>query len=319
MREERSRRIEAALFRGGSLTVENTVYRRAVEGLFGLLLDADLAGGDLTTAALEFESTRGLAVIVAREFGVVAGLAELVLVFESRGLRAKPEKSDGDLVEPGDRLLSVEGAHSDLLALERVGLNLLQRLSGIASASRRLDSCLRRYGSSARVVGTRKTPWGLLDKRALHLGGCGTHRLGLGDSILVKNNHLARFSHREDEAVPLAIERAWKHRSQSGFLEVEVRSEAAARRAAETFCRLLEAEGASYPCLLLLDNLNAAQAGAVVALLRSEGLWDATLLEASGGITESNLRAFSASGVDAISVGALTHSARALDFGQTLS
>jgi len=168
-------------------------------------------------------------------------------------------------------------------------------------------------------VGTRKTLWGLLDKRALHLGSGGTHRLGLGDAILIKNNHLALLADSEEEAAPIAIERAWKLRNEAAFIEVEVRSEAAARAAANAFRRMQEDAGEEFPCLLMLDNMSPDEIRAIVGILQRERLWESTLIEASGGISEANLEAYASCGADAISIGALTHSARALDLCQRIS
>ena len=163
----------------------------------------------------------------------MAGLAELAFLLQSHGIVVAFEKKDGDAVRPGDMLLRAEGDEIQLLALERVGLNLIQRMSGIATASRCLQERASRQCPATRIVGTRKTPWGLLDKRALHLGNGGTHRLGLGDAIVIKNNHLALLAPREEDAAPIAIERAWEFRKDSAFIEVEVRGEAAARAAAQ--------------------------------------------------------------------------------------
>jgi nicotinate-nucleotide pyrophosphorylase (carboxylating) len=169
------------------------------------------------------------------------------------------------------------------------------------------------------VVATRKTLWGLLDKRAVHLGGGGTHRIGLGDAILIKNNHLALLASREEEAAPLGIARAWNFRKDAAFIEVEVRGEAAALAAAETFRRVQEEASERYPCLLMLDNMMPKEIHSILDGLRKKDLWDYILTEASGGISEQNVEAYADSGVDAISMGALTHSARALDLCQRIS
>jgi nicotinate-nucleotide pyrophosphorylase (carboxylating) len=163
------------------------------------------------------------------------------------------------------------------------------------------------------VVATRKTPWGLLDKRAVHLGGGGTHRLNLGDAILIKNNHLALLASREEDAVVPAIERAWSLRQQATFIEIEVRSAEAAVGAARAFRRVREGDAESCPCLLLLDNMSPEQVRGTLDVLRSEGLLDEVLVEASGAIDESNLDEYASCGADALSLGALTHSPRALD------
>jgi len=315
----REQRTEKALFRGASLTLDNAEYRDAVRTFTEALLRADLAPRDLTVAALGTSGGRAEAVILARGGGVVAGLAELAFLLRAQGVVATLEKCDGDAIRPGDSLLRAEGEEMQLLALERVGLNLIQRMSGIATAIRCLQERAKRECPTTRIVGTRKTPWGLLDKRALHLGNGGTHRLGLGDAMVVKNNHLALLAAREEEAAPIAIEKAWAFRKDSAFIEVEVRGEAAARAAAETFRRLQENAAEEYPCLLMLDNMTPDQIGAILDMLRCENLWDHVLIEASGGISESNVEAYAARGVDAISIGALTHSARALDICQRIS
>jgi nicotinate-nucleotide pyrophosphorylase (carboxylating) len=315
----REQRARQAFFRGANLTPENSAYRHAVTALTDALLQDDLAAGDLTAAAIELPPTRVSAAVIARESGTAAGLQEFALLYRRHGVDVVLEKRDGDAIRGGETVLLAQGEQTKLLALERVGLNLLQRMSGIATASNRLQERVRQSGSAAQIVGTRKTPWGLLDKRALHWGGVGTHRLNLGDAILVKNNHLALLAGREEEAAPLAIERAWKRRSQSAFIEVEVRSEAATRAAAQAFRRLLEKTGEEYPCVVMLDNMTPVGIAAVLDRLRREDLLDFALVEASGGISEANVVEYAATGVDAISIGALTHSARALDLSQKIS
>jgi len=130
---------------------------------------------------------------------------------------------------------------------------------------------------------------------------------------------LALLGCREEEAAPLAIEKAWEFRAESAFIEVEVRGENAARTSAKAFRRLQEAASERYPCLLMLDNMRPDQIETILEMLRGENLWDQTLIEASGGISEANLEAYADCGVDAISIGALTHSARAIDICQRIS
>jgi nicotinate-nucleotide pyrophosphorylase (carboxylating) len=315
----RERRVQQAFFRGDCLTLDNPAYRQAVVALTEALLQGDLASADLTATAIELEPAGVSAAIIAREPGIIAGLEEFALLSRAHGVDVVLEKRDGDAIRPGDTALLAQGEPMKLLALERVGLNLLQRMSGIASASHCAQERVRQGGSDARIIGTRKTPWGLLDKRALHLGGTGTHRLNLGDAILIKNNHLALLADREEEAASLAIERAWKLRRKAAFIEVEVRGEHAARAAAAAFRRLQEEAAEEYPCVLMLDNMSPAQAGDAIEMLRRDNLLDYTLVEASGGITEANAMEYAASGADAISIGALTHSARALDLCQRIS
>lgn len=315
----REERVAQAFFRGATLTLDNPAYEAAVRQLLEPLLEQDLAGGDLTASALKLTGKRASASVLAREDGVIGGLAEFAMLYETNGLAVTLEKADGDVIQTGQIVLRTEGYQANLLALERTGLNLLQRMSGIATAARRLQNRVLHAGSTTRIVGTRKTPWGLLDKRALHLAGAGTHRLGLGDAILIKNNHLALIADSEEEAAPKAIERAWALRDKAAFIEVEVRSEAAARAAADTFRRLQESSREGYSCVLMLDNMPPGRIASVIKALQADGLWDAVLVEASGGISESNITEYAACGADVISIGSLTHSARALDLSQRIS
>jgi nicotinate-nucleotide pyrophosphorylase (carboxylating) len=320
--EERQRRLERALFRGGNLTLENPAYLRVLRSLLDAALVPDLAPCDLTVAALGIKNRRATAQVLAREPGVAAGLEEYAYLLRQRGVKITLKKEDGDFFQTGDVLLHAEGGENKLLSLERVSLNLLQRMCGIATATQRLQERARRQSSATRIVGTRKTPWGLLDKRAIHLGGGGTHRLGLGDGIVVKNNHLALLARSEELAAPLAVQKAWKSRRRAAFIEVEVRSEEAALAAARAFKRLrAEAPAAAreYPCLVMLDNLMPDDVRQIIAAMRRENLWEGTLVEASGGISETNMELYAAAEVDAISLGALTHSVRALDLSQRIA
>ena len=315
----REQRIEEALFRGASLTLQNLAYAEEVQSIVDALLRVDTKPKDLTVEALEIKSKTVTASVLAREDGVAAGFDEFAFVVEGYGISVGFEKKDGEAFRSGDVLLRLEGDQNRLLSLERVGLNLLQRMCGIATGAKRLRELVVSRCATTRVVGTRKTVWGLLDKRALHLGEVGTHRLGLGDAILVKNNHLALIARREDSAAPLAIARAWNLRKEAAFIEVEVRGEGAALSAAETFRTLQKESGERYPCLLLLDNMAPREIGAILDSLRRARLWDYVLVEASGGINGENIAGYADTGVDAISIGSLTHSVRALDLCQRIS
>jgi nicotinate-nucleotide pyrophosphorylase (carboxylating) len=317
----RQERLKRAFFRGDCLHLGNHEYLRSVRALLNELLGSDVGLGDLTATFLQLSDQHASAKILAKESGVVAGVAEFCWLLMRDDLEVRVRKNDGETINAGDVVIEIEGRRGDLLAHERVGLNLLQRLSGIASATRRFQELLHRHNPEAHVVATRKTPWGLLDKRAVHLGGGGTHRLGLWDAILVKNNHLALLANREEDAVRVAVERAWPARQSAAFIEVEVRSQPGAMAAAQAFRRVQEssqeADG-DCPCLLLLDNMAPARIAAIIADLRAQNLFNHILTEASGNISESNLEEYAASGVDAVSMGALTHSARALDLCERL-
>ncbi len=318
-RAPRREQLRRAFFRGDSLRVENPIYLNSVRTLLDELLSSDVGSGDITVAALRPSDQETTAKILAKEPGVIAGVSELCWLLRRDGLKVAVHKQDGEAIESGDAILEIQGPRSKLLAYERTGLNLLQRMSGIASATWNLQELVHQRNPDAHVIGTRKTPWGLLDKRALHLGGGGTHRLGLWDAILIKNNHLALLASREAEAARMAIERAWPARDSAVFIEVEVRSRESALAAAEAFRRVRESdESGDCPCCLLLDNMPPAKIAEVIADLRARDLHDHVLTEASGNISEANIEEYAACGVDAISMGALTHSAHALDICQRL-
>ncbi len=315
----RRHQLQQALFRGDALTLNNPAYLRWVQVFTEELAQTDRGSGDLTVEALAVDRTApGEACVLAAAPGVVAGLDEVRWFYTAHGLRARTLTVDGAIVRPAEELLRVEGARDALLGVERVGLNLLQRMSGIATATRRLQEQVRRYSPGTAVVATRKTPWGLLDKRAVALGGGGTHRLGLWDALLIKTNHLEPLSASEEQAIPLALERVWPSRGRAAFVEVEVTGLGGALAAARTFRRLQQADGDSPPCLVMLDNMGPDEVARVVQALGDEGLAETVLVEASGQISEATVKAYAAARVDAISLGSLTHSARALDLRQKL-
>lgn len=283
------------------------------------LARADVGHADLTVEALLSEKAgRGEARVLAVVPGVVAGLQEIRWFYTQRGLRVETKKADGEAIKPGDEILLVEGDQRTLLSVERVGLNLLQRMSGIATATLHLQGRAHRQSPGTFVVATRKTPWGLLDKRAVHLGGGGTHRLGLWDAILIKTNHLKLLGASEEAAIPLALKRAWTVRRGAAFLEVEATGINGALAAARVFRELQQAQADAPPCLIMLDNVAPEEIARVIKALQDHGLYDEALIEASGQISEATIEAYAATKVDAISIGAITHSAQALDLRQRL-
>ncbi len=257
----------------------------------------DRAYDDPTTAALVPASQWGKGVLLAKAEGVVAGLplAEAVFLALDPSLQFHAMVDDGAWVSPGQRLAVVEGPLSPILRAERTALNYLQRLSGIATLTARFVERLK--GSGVVLRDTRKTTPGLrtLEKYAVRVGGGKNHRLHLADGILIKDNHLQALRARGlgiADAVRLCRE-AYPHLP----LQVEVTSLEEAQAALEAGAQAL-----------LLDNMPLEEMRQVVALARGRAM-----LEASGGITLDNVREVAATGVDYISVGALTHSAPALD------
>jgi nicotinate-nucleotide pyrophosphorylase (carboxylating) len=315
----RQAQVRQAFFRGERLHMRDDEYRAAVVALLDPLLHSDASRGDLTATALGLSEGQASGKVLAKEAGVAAGVEELEWLLTRAGLSVNLLKQDGAAIEHGDVLAEIEGRRGDLLSHERTALNLLQRMSGIATMAQCLQERVQRRNAHTFLVATRKTPWGLLDKRAVYLGGGGTHRLGLSDAILIKNNHLALLASREEDAVVTAVERAWAGRQSAAFVEVEVRSAESAVAAARAFQRVRAGDTASCPCLLLLDNMSAEQARGTLDVLRSERLRDEVLVEISGAISESSLDEYASCGADALSMGALTHSSRALDLSLRIS
>lgn len=265
--------------------------------LVGLALAEDLGeAGDVTSLALIPEASRSRAVIVARQVCVLSGIATAAEVFRrvDPGLSFTAFHAEGDVLPVDARLLEVEGSTRSILAAERTALNFLGRLCGIATQARRYADAVQ--GTGVLVLDTRKTTpgWRLLEKAAVKHGGCANHRIGLFDAVLVKDNHLAALG--DLSLLPPVIARL---RSDHPGLPVEIEADTL-----EQVRRLLGMEGID---ILLLDNMSPETMGKAVAL-RDE-LAPSVQLEASGGVSLDSLSAIAATGVDRISVGALTHSA----------
>jgi len=266
----------------------------------GALLE-DLPGGDLTSEITVDESARARAVAVARGPLVACGGFVFGRVFErvDPWSRVTANVGEGARVQPGDSLWTLEGKARALLAAERVALNLVQRMSGIATLARAYVDALPE-GSSAIIADTRKTTPGLriLERYAVRTGGARNHRNDLSSAILIKDNHIAAAG-----SIERAIERARERAPHTSRIEVEVQS-------LDEFERALEAG----PDIIMLDNFDVASMKEAVR--RAKGR---AILEASGGVTLDKVAEIAATGVDVISVGALTHSARAADIALDLA
>ena len=256
-----------------------------------LALEEDIGSGDVTSRACIPEAQMASGRFLARETLVVAGLDLLAEIYPARGGVEKliVAKRDGDRCAEGEVLATVRGRARTLLECERVALNFLQRLSGVATAARRFADAVE--GTRCRVLDTRKTTPGLrrLEKLAAAAGGVVNHRMGLFDAVLIKNNHIAAAG-----GVPKAMERA---RASGLPIEIEVRTR-------EELVEALDA-GAGH---LLLDNITPEEAARWVKEIAGRAK-----VELSGGITLENVRAYAETGADFVSSGAITHSARAME------
>ncbi|MBC8001819.1 MAG: carboxylating nicotinate-nucleotide diphosphorylase [Opitutaceae bacterium] len=261
-------------------------------------LAEDVGSGDVTTLATVPESARSSAVMVAREPLVVAGLAWAEESFRqlSPQVRIEATAQDGQNVPAGRVLLRIEGPSRAVLTAERVALNFVQRLSGVASLTARFVEAVR--GTKAQILDTRKTTpgWRIFEKYAVACGGGTNHRIGLFDLVLIKDNHLAALKDAKPNAIAAAVQRA---RAAYPQLKVEVE--------ADTFDQARQAADAGAD-IILLDNMTTEQLREAVRIVGGR-----SRLEASGGVNLNTVRAIAETGVDFISVGAITHSARAVD------
>ncbi len=269
--------------------------RVRVERVVRWALEEDVGRADVTSSVVRDEEAG--AVIVAKEAGVVSGTLPARTAFELLDCDVEVLVRDGEEVEEGEEVLRIEGRAVDVLAAERVALNFLMHLSGIATATREVVERVRRVNPDVTVAATRKVHpiTGFLEKKAVADGGGDPHRLGLDDAVLIKDNHLALVGSVEE-----AVRRAREEVGFTKLVGVEVESPEEAEEAARA--------GADH---VLLDNMPPERVREAVKRVRR--IDDEIILEASGGITPENAPEYARTGVDVISLGWLTHSAPALD------
>ena len=262
-------------------------------------LEEDIGSGDITTNAIVGPEMKTTGIIHAKDTGVLAGndVAQRVFELLEPGIAYEKKLEDGAPLEPGSIIAEVRGSARAVLTGERLALNLLQHMSGVATRTSRLAAIAKPYG--AVLVDTRKTTPGLrlLDKYAVKVGGGKNHRLGLYDAMLIKDNHIEVAG-----GIKEALARAHAYAGHMTKIEIEVESLDGVKEALEG--------GAD---VIMLDNMKPELMKQAVALIDHRAV-----VEASGGIDESTLAAAAASGVDVISVGALTHSVKALDISMDI-
>ena len=270
--------------------------RRAVRAA----LAEDLGGGDVTTLATVPATAKSVALMRAREPLTVAGIQFAELAFRELApkIQIKKLSRDGQHAKAGDTLLKISGSSRAILSAERVALNFVQRLSGVATATAQFADLVR--GTKARILDTRKTTpgWRRFEKYAVACGGGKNHRIGLFDMVLIKDNHLVALQNEKPNAIAAAVARA---RQKFPKLKVEVE--------ADTLEQVAQAADAGAD-IILLDNMPPTQLHQTVKIIRGRAQ-----TEASGGVNLKTVRAIARTGVDFISVGAITHSARAVDIG----
>ncbi|NJE77265.1 carboxylating nicotinate-nucleotide diphosphorylase [Thermococcus sp. ES12] len=258
-------------------------------------IEEDAPFGDVTSEAVIPEELNAKAVIIAKGEGIIAGVEEAKALFEHFGVKVDVKKRDGEEVRKGDTILELEGNARAILLVERTALNVMGRMSGIATEVKKLVDRVKAVNPKVRVAGTRKTLLKPIDKKAILIGGGEPHRFSLSDAVLIKDNHLA--------LVPLeeAIRRA-KAFSAYKVVEVEVETLEDALKAAKA--------GAD---VVMLDNMKPEEIAEVLEALKREGLRERVKIEVSGGITPENIAEYAGLDIDVISLGYLTHSVKNFD------
>ena len=278
--------------------------QRMLTDLASRFLDEDIGFGDITTMAVVPAQAQGHGRLLAKAPLVLAGLEVAQAVFQTADHRTslQSEVTDGDWLEAGTVFADLEGPAQALLTAERVALNLLQRLSGVATLTRRYVEAIQH--TPARVIDTRKTTPGLrlLEKYAVRVGGGHNHRFGLADGVLIKDNHIAMVG-----SIGKAVEQVRNQVSHLQKIEVEV----------DRLDQIPEALKAGAEAILL-DNMTPEETREAVQMVREAPDGERVLLETSGGVTLETVRAYAEAGVDLISSGALTHSAPAVDISLDL-
>ncbi|MFA5561780.1 MAG: carboxylating nicotinate-nucleotide diphosphorylase [Eubacteriales bacterium] len=276
------------------------LYEDSIDRLLQTALSEDIGTADITTEAVIEPDARAQGRYIAKEAGVVCGLPVLIRVYRALDPAVSVQClcRDGSTVQRGEVIATVSGPARTLLLGERVGLNLLQHLSGVATATARAVAQVA--GTHTKIIDTRKTTPGLrlLEKYAVRVGGGANHRFSLSDGILIKDNHIVAAG-----GITAAVTRARAHAPHTLKIEVET----------ETLSQVEEALSAGAD-IIMLDNMTLGQMAEAIALIRGRAL-----TEASGNMGERDLSDVARTGVDFISIGALTHSVRALDISLKFS
>ena len=276
----------------------DSVFESRITRIIEEALIEDIGMGDLTTDAIVPDDLRGRGEFLAKESGIIAGLdvARSVYSFIDPDLQFQRKVEEGTWVEPGKIIATVEGPVAGILKGERTALNFIQRMSGIASLTRKFVDAVR--GTSAAITDTRKTAPGLriIDKRAVVIGGGTNHRFGLDDMVLIKDNHIAAAG-----SLTRAVDQCRNYlRERSLDIKIEVET--------RTLAEVREAIGLTGIDRIMLDNFSPEEMKKAVAMIDHK-----VEVEASGNVSLDNVRAIAETGVDYISIGALTHSVKALD------
>jgi len=306
------------------LTIDNGNYKQWVFRYTFLELEKDLFDkGDITSNGMFHSRRQVKATIFAREPGVLAGKQEIEYFLKEADAAFRPRVpgefdlkfffNDGDEFKTDDALLEIGADVHDLLAVERTCLNLLMRMSGVATHTKSVIDLVS--SEDVLVTPTRKTLWGLLDKRAVMVAGGGSHRINLSDAILIKDTHL--------DLVGRDFEKVFQNIADSGvnprFLEIEILDPNEAVNAAGILARFISEKKLRTIGVILLDNMGPEKIVKSMEALKKAGLYDDLLFEASGGINKDTALTYAQTGVDIISLGSITNGPRSLNMSMKIS
>ncbi|MBT4916905.1 carboxylating nicotinate-nucleotide diphosphorylase [Candidatus Peregrinibacteria bacterium] len=303
---------------GNFLTVKNSTYKQWVFRYTFLELEKDLGSqGDITTNGIFHDEKIVTGKVYAREDGVLAGREEIEYFLKDSSPNFRPAVKgefkldfnfeDGSEFKKDDLLFEMTADVRDLLAVERVVLNLIMRMSGVATYTKKVIDLVK--GCDVLVTPTRKTLWGLLDKRAVLLGGGGSHRLNLEDAILIKDTHMDLI----DKNYEKAFTNIAATKVEPRFLEIEVGSIENAVKCAEILVDFIDSKRLRTIGVLLMDNMGPENIEKALVKIKKLGLYDKLLFEGSGGVTEDTIVEYAKSGVDIVSLGSITNGPRSLN------
>lgn len=271
-----------------------------MDNIINYILEEDEGFSDITSNALIDKDYNVSGQIISKDTGIAAGMDIVYDLFDNKGVEVTKLVEDGSLINKGDILFELLGNARDILLLERTALNISMRMSGVATSTYNIIKKVQDINPNIRIAGTRKTSpaFAKFDKEAISIGGGDTHRFALDDMVLIKDNHIATVGSVEE-----ALKRAIENTSFTKKIEIEVENIDDAVLVAQM--------GAD---IVMLDNFNPDDISECLNKLEELGLRDNVLIEVSGGITKDNILDYAGLNIDIISLGALTHSTRSLDF-----
>lgn len=292
------------------LTVNNKIYSETCLQLFDFQTKNDLVENDVTSKIISSRYKNSKAFIIAKQPGIVSGIEEVDYLIEKRtNLKIKIISKDGTAINKKDLLIEIFGNPLEILTFERTVLNILQRMSGIATFT---DYIISSNNLKTSLAATRKTLWGLLDKKAVSVGGGLTHRLSLSDEILIKDNHadliMKSFHITRLNSLKKILIFIKSNQIKRPF-EIEVETE----KEAYFLNKFYQETNIVAPLIMMLDNFKPALAFQTIKTIKKQKGFRPVIFELSGGINETNIKSYDQVGADVISLGALTHSSKALD------